>query len=84
MHKRRVKKKSDKKEARTYIVDIFEHDKRRPLRLWLVPYAYLPYAAVASEEIVQVFAGDLVVEVLDEQDAVCARWKLCLPVGKTM
>lgn len=57
----------------THIHDVVKHDKRGPLGLWFISHSYLTYAAVAAKEVVQVLTGDLVVEVLDEQDAIRAR-----------
>lgn len=64
----------------TYVHHVVKHYKRRSLCLRLIPDAYLPYAPVATEEVVQVFARDLVVQILDEEDAVGARWQFGLKI----
>jgi hypothetical protein len=62
----------------THIHDVVEHDERRSLCLWLVADAHLPDAPVATEEVVQILARDLIVQILDEQYAVGTGRKLGL------
>ena len=38
----------------------------------------MPYAPVPAEKVVQVLARDLVVQVLDEENTVCAWWQFGL------
>ena len=54
-----------------HIHDIVIYNKCGSFRLWFVSDANLPDATIAPEEVVQVVASDLVVQVLDKQDAVC-------------
>ena len=46
----------------------------------IVAESYLTNAAVATKELIQVFAFDIVVEVFDEEDTVRACRKLCLAI----
>lgn len=57
----------------THVHNIVKHYKCCPFRLSFIPYAYLSDATVSSEEVIQVFSCDLVVQVFDEQDTVRAR-----------
>lgn len=72
-----------------HVHHIVEYNKRCTLCFWFIPDTNLPNAPVATEEVIEVFASDLVVEVLDKEDAVGTWRKLCLGVlaktsGKTM
>lgn len=64
--------------ARTYVHDIVKHHEGSPSRLLLVPHSYLSNTPIPPEQIVQVFTSNLIVEIFDEQNTVCARWKLGL------
>lgn len=57
----------------THVHHVVKHHKRCALCFLLIPYANLTDAPIASEQVVKVFAGDLVVQVLHEEDPVCAR-----------
>ena len=69
------------KEYATHVHDIVKHHKRCAFCLLLIAYPDLTYATVSSKQVVQVLAGDLVVQVLDEEDAVRAWGKLWLVRG---
>lgn len=71
-------KQCQKELGDAYIHDIVKHDKRSPFCLLLTAYPNLTDAAVAPKEVVQILAGDLVVQVLHEEDAVRAWGKLRL------
>lgn len=62
----------------THIHHVIIYNERGPLRLRLVAQSYLANAAVPPKEIVQVLAGNVVIQILDEQNAVGACWKLSL------
>ena len=62
----------------SYIHDIVKDYKGSTSGLLLIANTNLTYAAISSKQVVQVLAGDLVVQVLDEEDAVCARRQLRL------
>lgn len=62
----------------THVHHVVKHDESCPTRLLFVADADLANATVAAKEVVQVFAGDLVVQILDEQDAVRTWRKLGL------
>ena len=54
----------------THIHDIVENNECSAFGLLFISYSYLPYATIASKKIIQVFTGDLVVQVFHEQNAV--------------
>lgn len=54
-------------QGKTYIHNIIKYHKGGSFCLLLIPYAYLPDAAIPSKEVVQVFPSDLVVQVFDEE-----------------
>lgn len=56
-----------------YIHHVVKNDKRRPTTLLLVADTYLADAAIPSEQIVQVFPSDLVIQIFDKEDPVCTR-----------
>ena len=62
----------------THVHDVVKNNECCTLCFLLIPYPDLPNAPVASEQIVEVFAGDLVVQILDEEDSIRARWQFCL------
>lgn len=77
------------RECFAHVHHIVKYNERCTLCFWFIPDTNLPNAPVATEEVIEVFASDLVVEVLDKEDAVGAWRKLCLGVlaetsGKTM
>lgn len=59
-----------------HVHHIVKYNKRCTLCFWFISYTNLPNAPVAAEEVIQIFASDLVVEVLDKKNAVGARRKL--------
>jgi len=66
----------------THIHDIVIHNKRGSFRFRLVANANLPYATIAPEEVIQVLTSDLVIQVLNKQNAVCTWRKLGLEKKK--
>lgn len=64
----------------THVHHIVKDDKCGALRLGFTPKAYLTNGPVPPEEFVEVVAGDLVIEIFDKQDPVCARGQLRLIV----
>lgn len=62
----------------SHIHNIIKHDESSSFCLLFVPYPYLTDATIPSKEVIQVVSRDLVVQILDEQDAVGAWGKFCL------
>lgn len=58
----------------THVHHVVKDDKCGALCLGFIPQAYLTNGAVPPEELVEIIASDLVVEVFDKQDPVCA-WR---------
>ena len=67
-----LSREEEKKELKTYIHDVVEHYERRPFCFGLIPDAYLSDAPIAAEKIIQVVTRDLIVQILDEENAVGA------------
>lgn len=72
---RRVSKSRVNNEV-AYIHHVVKYNKRSTFSFWFISDTNLPNAAVAAEEVIQVFASDLVVEVLDKKNTIGAGWKL--------
>jgi len=59
-----------------HIHHIVKYNKCCTFSFWFISDTNLPNAPVAAEEVIQIFASDLVVEVLDKKNTVGAGWKL--------
>lgn len=64
--------------ARTYIHDVLVDNVGCPFLFCTISYANLSNVPVTKEKVIQVIASDAVWQILDEEDAVCARRHLCL------
>ena len=64
--------------ANPHIHNVVKDHKCGASCLLLVANTYLAYASVSTKQIVQVFASNLVIEVLDEQNPIRAGRQLCL------
>jgi hypothetical protein len=60
----------------THVHNVVEDHKRGALCLLLISNANLADSAVPAEQVVQVFASNLVVQIFDEEDTVGTRRKL--------
>ena len=58
----------------TDIHDIFKDYKSSTLCLWIITYSNLSDLTVATKELVQVLASDLIIEILDKKDSV-SSWR---------
>lgn len=59
-----------------HVHHIVKYNKRRTLCFWFIPNTNLPNAPIAAEEVIQILSSDLVVKVLDKENAVGAGRKL--------
>lgn len=57
-----------------YIHHIIKYHESCPFGLLFISDADLTYATITPEQVIQVFTGDLVIEVFDEQDTIGTRW----------
>ena len=62
----------------THIHHVIKYNKCSTLGLLLITNTNLAYAPVPSEQVVQVLARDLVVQILDKKDPIGTRGKLGL------
>lgn len=61
-----------------HVHHIVKYNKRCTLCFCFIPNTNLPNAPVTAEEVIKIFSSDLVVEVLDKENAIRAGWKLRL------
>lgn len=64
--------------AGTHIHHVVKDDECSPLCFRLTTNPNLANAPIPSEQVVEILACDLVIQVLDEQDPVCAGWQFGL------
>lgn len=60
----------------THVHHIVEYNKRCALCFWFISDTNLPNAPITAEKVIQIFTSDLVVEILNKENAVGARRKL--------
>jgi hypothetical protein len=58
----------------THVHYIVKDDKGSTLSFLFISQTYLTNTAVPPEKLVEIVAGDLIVEIFYEQDPICAWW----------